>query len=94
MCSGSEARSYLRLIDSCITQLKGQGPSRTCHESKGEEVMGSVERGAVKHDPPTTPSLAFKTVSTKESEVHRKILAEVPLVCLLSALQARPTQKP
>jgi len=39
MCSGSEAGSYLRLIDSCITQLKAQGPSRTCNESKEEEVM-------------------------------------------------------
>ena len=36
MCSGSEAGSYLRLIDSCITQLKAQGPSRTCNESKEE----------------------------------------------------------
>ena len=26
-----------RLIDSCITQLKAQGPSRTCNESKKEE---------------------------------------------------------
>ena len=34
---GSEAGSYLRLIDSCITQLKAQGPSRTCTESKEEE---------------------------------------------------------
>ena len=32
-----EAGSYLRLIDSCTTQLKAQGPSRTCNESKGEE---------------------------------------------------------
>ena len=31
---GTEAGSYLRLIDSCITQLKAGGPSRTCHESK------------------------------------------------------------
>jgi len=37
MCSGTEAGSYLRLIDSCITQLKAQGPSRTCNESKEEE---------------------------------------------------------
>ena len=37
MCSGCEADSYLRLIDSCITQLKVQGPSRTCNESKEEE---------------------------------------------------------
>ena len=29
----NEAGSYLRLIDSCITQLKAQGPSRTCNES-------------------------------------------------------------
>ena len=32
-----EAGSYLRLIDSSITQLKDQGPSRTCNESKEEE---------------------------------------------------------
>ena len=29
--------SYVRLMDSCITQLKVQGPSRTCNESKEEE---------------------------------------------------------
>jgi hypothetical protein len=33
----AEAGSYLRLIDSCVTQLKAQGPSRTCNESKEEE---------------------------------------------------------
>jgi len=38
MCCGTEAGSYLRLIDSCITHLKAQGPSRTCNESKEEEV--------------------------------------------------------
>jgi len=37
MCSGSKAGSYVRLIDSCITQLKAQGPSRTCNENKEEE---------------------------------------------------------
>ena len=40
MCSGFEAGSYLRLIDSCITQLKAQGLSRTCNESKEEEEEG------------------------------------------------------
>ena len=29
--------SYLRLIDSGITQLKALGPARTCDESKNEE---------------------------------------------------------
>ena len=37
MCYGTEAGSYLRLIDSCITQLKAPGPSRTCNEIKEEE---------------------------------------------------------
>ena len=37
MCGGTEAGSYLRLIDSGITQLKAQGPCRTCNESKEEE---------------------------------------------------------
>ena len=36
-CSGSGAGSYLRLTDFCSTQLKAQGPSRTCNESKAEE---------------------------------------------------------
>ena len=33
----TEAGSYLRLIYSCITQLKAQGPYRTCNESEEEE---------------------------------------------------------
>ena len=37
MCGGTEASSYLRLIDSFITQLKAQGPFRTCNESKEED---------------------------------------------------------
>ena len=37
----TEAGSYLRLMDSCITQLKAQGLSRTCNKSKEEEkAMG------------------------------------------------------
>jgi len=32
----------LRLIDSCITQLKAQGPSRTCDESEEEKKKRSV----------------------------------------------------
>ena len=37
MCCGTEAGSYVRLEDSFITQLKAQGPSRTCNESREEE---------------------------------------------------------
>ena len=35
----TEAGSYLRLIYSCITQLKAQGPSRSCNESKEAEEV-------------------------------------------------------
>ena len=45
---GSEEGSYLRRIDSCITQLKVQGPSRTCNESAEEE--GSHARDAAHQD--------------------------------------------
>ena len=41
MCGGTEAGSYLRLIDSCISQLTVHGPSRTCNESK-EEVCPAM----------------------------------------------------
>ena len=45
MCSGSEAGSHFRRIDSCITQLTAQGPSsRTCNESK-EEAEGTSGAG-------------------------------------------------
>ena len=37
MCCGNEEGSYLRPIDSCITQLEAQGPSRTCTDSTEEE---------------------------------------------------------
>ena len=36
--------SYLRLIDSCITQLKAQEPSRTCNESKEEDLFVFLNR--------------------------------------------------
>ena len=47
----SKAGSYLRRIDSCITQLKAQGPSRTCKESKEEQQEGAVNFFAIKQYP-------------------------------------------
>ena len=44
ICCGTEAGSYLRLIYSCITQLKAQGPFRTCNESKEAEEEAVVAR--------------------------------------------------
>ena len=37
MCGNFEVGSYVRLIDSCITQLKAQEPSRTCESNEAEE---------------------------------------------------------
>jgi len=39
-CSYSQVSGGLGLIDSCITQLKAQGPSRTCNESEEEDEEG------------------------------------------------------
>ena len=42
-----------RRIDSCITQLKAQGPSRTCNESKEEEAP--AVNGHQEEPPPPRP---------------------------------------
>jgi len=66
MCCGSEAASYSRLIDSCITHLKAQGPSLSlrlkdlkdlkdlggCNESKEEEEDLLVDEGPAAPGPP------------------------------------------
>ena len=59
MCCGTEVGSYLRLIDSCITQLKAQGPSRTCDESKEVRVQGADFLRAAR-----SKSLAMAAVSS------------------------------
>ena len=39
---GSEAGSYWRVVDSCNTQRKAQGPCRTCNESNDETEEKSL----------------------------------------------------
>ena len=46
----NRAGSYLRLIDACITQLKAQYPSRTCHENKEEDGDAVQPCGLVGED--------------------------------------------
>jgi len=41
-CLSSEAGPYLRRIDSCITQLEAQGPSRACDESEEEDLPPTI----------------------------------------------------
>ena len=45
----TEEGSYLRLVDVCITQLKAQGPSKTCNESKEAEEEGGPLFGPAAH---------------------------------------------
>ena len=55
-----EAGSYLRLIDSCINQLKAQGPSRTCNESKEEEEWNPSESFKFPRKERTAPRLSTR----------------------------------
>ena len=58
---GSEAGSYSRLTDLCITQLQAQRPSRSCNESDEKERDVSVT------------SMVEARVSSWVLEVHRKV---------------------
>jgi len=63
----TEEDSYLRLIDSCTTQLEGHGPSRTCNESQeeAEEDTEVVAVGMVEHHEELHLSVTYKTVTYK-----------------------------
>ena len=61
----TKAGSYLRLMNFCITQLKAQGPSRTCNESKEEE---EEEGGAYLRRPLMDP--LYQRRSLRPSVVH------------------------
>jgi len=45
----TKAGSYLRLVDFCITEVKAQGPSRTCNESEEEEAEYILDRNYSEH---------------------------------------------
>ena len=51
MCSGSEAGSNLRLIDSCIAQLKARGPSRTQANTLQGCTAGGTSLPSASRDP-------------------------------------------
>jgi hypothetical protein len=66
--------SYLRLIDSCITQLKAQRSSRTCNESKEEEKrkkMGAHREAArVAFDQPSSDSLLLSSLELSDTTIY------------------------
>jgi len=65
----TEAGSYLRLIDFFITQLKAQGPSRTCNESKEEEEK--IQKGVWGLAQVLGDELPPKVETLRFSSVHR-----------------------
>ena len=65
MCCGNEAGSYLSLMDSCITQLKAPGLSRTCNERKREEEWGPAP------PQPLSPAQPSRQFSIQEQVLRR-----------------------
>ena len=63
--------SCLRLIDSCITQLKAQGPSRTCNESK---EVGRQVRAAQVSDVGVPSTLHPKMCSGSEAGSYLRLI--------------------
>jgi len=72
MCCGTEAGSYLRLIDSCVTQLKAPGPSRTCNECKEEDQRSQRPRPPAR--PPLSECSVPESLSPKPQALHPKPL--------------------
>ena len=62
--------SYLRRRDSCITQFKAQGPSRTCNKSKGEEDTKERDLFYYRHSRQTCRGYDCVLSVNKESELH------------------------
>ena len=81
LVSGSAAGSYLRLIDSCITQLNAQGPSRTCNESKKEE-----------EDEVAIPPQTLLSYSSRPPAQPRPLHTSSSSSLLLSSLELSDTQ--
>ena len=50
---------YLSLIDSCITQLEAQGPSRTCNGSTEEEEEEAPGKHATRFRSPLPPEQCY-----------------------------------
>ena len=62
----TEASSYVRLIDSGITQFKAHRPPRTCNESKEEEQSLNPKIGRQNTEPlPTETKVESGTSQSK-----------------------------
>ena len=85
--------SGMHAIDFCITQLKAQGPSRTCNESKEEEEkrMGEREEDLKTKAPKVTVAGAeFEVGSPPPLRVHLRrtstLKSSCATTCITSAM--------
>jgi len=69
MWCGTQAGSYLRLIDSCSTQLKAQGPFRTCNQSKEEQERNVPATQGTTHLPGTHGATSSSSVLLSSLEL-------------------------
>jgi hypothetical protein len=85
-------RSYLRLIDSCITPLKAQGPSRTFNESKEEEAPRPprLEQGPK----PLNPSFSYNKYTGDIRLWVGSLEENILFFCALPELSPLHTQHP
>jgi len=67
----------VRLIDCCITELKAQGPSRTCDESKEEEVTvlhtpgaGEISLSLLFNPPLASSSLLLSSLELSDTTIY------------------------
>jgi len=98
VCSGSEAGSYVRRIDSRITQLTAQGPSRTCNESKEEpgEGFGLEEAGADEREAhePAAQSVARRREAPARERRERQKVTSLSTVVTGVGVEASPRCTP
>jgi len=89
------------LIDSCITQLKAQGPSRTCNESKGEEedyFLPESRRTLNPYTPQPLNPQPQTQAKSKRKQIHNakksKRRAQVPRGVARGRLRRRRSPQP
>jgi len=90
---------YLRRIVSCITQLKCQGPPRTCRARKEEEEEeetpseGSAQRSTPPHFSSSPSYLSRSSLELSDTRVYepetRALLGPASHLCEGAALRSR-----
>ena len=90
---GSEAGSYLRLIDSGITHLRAEGSSRTCNKRSREEET-SLESAHVRSATPLSSRFVRKPLqSTRPGNPEPPIPELEDILKVIPTLKVDPSLK-